>query len=303
VSRPKSWHVHREGRADASPPEVESRSELRRSCRHGASSSPAVRPPFRVLPVRRVSPYGLGDSSLAFAQWAGLRGLPRVRRSLQDSSPDANPLVGLVLLQSMTRTEPLRSRPASAPLPLLGFLAPSAHEATGSDSRRACLTRLRSAFRLPRPLDALLLPKPVRLFFTPVALVGFTLQRFPLRTRRAPSREALPLVAFVGGTPRGAPPSRPRLLEDGFGPGGLQGFELIRNPFVRSPAVRPNDWSRLLSWVSMLSRVFAPPITARPLPCLLSCTSGRRARGPTNLCSRVSMTGGLAGLSRDCRPS
>jgi len=295
--------VCREGRADASPPEVESRSELRRSCRHDASSSPAVRPPFRVLPMRRVSPYGLGDSSVALAQWAGLRGFPRVHRSLQDSSPDANPLVGLVLLQSMTRTEPRRSRPASTPLPLLGFLAPSAHEATGSDSRRACLTRLRCAFRLPRPLDALLLPKPVRLFFTPVALVGFTLQRFPLRTRRAPSRETLPLVALSMAR-LAAPRLRAlRLLKDGFGPGSLQGFELVRNPFVRPPAVRPNDWSRLLSWVSMLSRVLPPPITARPLPCLLSCTSGRRARGPTNLCSRVSMTGGWACLSRDCRPS
>jgi hypothetical protein len=39
------------------------------------------------------------------------------------------------------------------------------------------------------------------------------------------------------------------------------------------------------------------------MPCLLSCTSERRARGPTNLCSRVSMAGRLAGLSRDCRPS
>jgi hypothetical protein len=53
----------------------------------------------------------------------------------------------------------------------------------------------------------------------------------------------------------------------------------------------------------MLSRVFPPPVTARPMPCLLSCTSVRRARGPTDLCSRVSMTGGLARLSRDRRPS
>jgi hypothetical protein len=57
--------------------------------------------------------------------------------------------------------------------PLLRFLAPLTLEATGSDQHRACLTRLCSAYRLSQPLDALLLPKPVRLCFAPVTPLGF----------------------------------------------------------------------------------------------------------------------------------
>jgi hypothetical protein len=53
------------------------------------------------------------------------------------------------------------------------FLAPLTLEATGSDPHRACLTRLCSACRLSQPLDALLLPKPVRLCFAPVTPLGF----------------------------------------------------------------------------------------------------------------------------------
>jgi len=253
--------------------------------------------------MHRVSPYKLGDSSVALAQWAGLRGFPRVHRSLQDSSPDANPLVGLVLLQSMTRTEPLRSRPASAPLPLLGFLAPSAHEATGSDSCRACLTRLRSAFRLPRPLDALLLPKPFRLSFTPVALVGFTLQRFPLRTRRAPSRETLPLLAFSMARPAAPRLRALRLRKMALGPVAFRG---LSSSGIRSSGRRP--LSRATGADSSPGFQCSPgfsPLRSRRGHCRASsrALSSRRARGPTNLCSRVSMTGGWAGLSRDCRPS
>jgi len=44
--------------------------------------------------------------------------------------------------------------------------------------------RLCSAFGFSQPLDALLLPKPVRLCFTPVTLMGFALQRLPLLTSR-----------------------------------------------------------------------------------------------------------------------
>lgn len=79
--------------------------------------------------------------------------------------------------------------------------SPSTHEASGSDLRRACLTRLCSAFRLFQPPDALLLPGPSRLCFTPVTPMGFALQRFsPLACRRdLPVR--LPLLTLAAKNP------------------------------------------------------------------------------------------------------
>jgi hypothetical protein len=59
----------------------------------------------------------------------------------------------------------------------VGFAAPTAYKKTGSDQHRAYLTRLCNAFGLSQPLDALLLPNPFRLCFTPVTLMGFALQR------------------------------------------------------------------------------------------------------------------------------
>jgi len=121
--------------------------------------------------------------------------------------PDANPLVGLVLLQSITR-----AKPPVAWLPLLEFRSPSAYAGNGKRLDRGCLPRLCSVFRLSQPLDALLLPNPSRLCFTPETLLGFLLQRFPLRTGRARLSAPLSLVAFLARSLAGShgtfPPSR-----------------------------------------------------------------------------------------------
>jgi len=77
-----------------------------------------------------------------------------------------------------------------------GLVAPTAHRVTGSDQHRDYLSRLCSAYGFSQPLDALLLPKPLRLCFTPVALMGFALQRLPLPTSRQRLSTRLALLAF-----------------------------------------------------------------------------------------------------------
>ena len=146
------------------------------------------------------------DSSLTFTPLeVGLRGLPAVPRSPQTDKFTTNPLMDFALLQSFTRAgpsfvaEPPRMNPAVrySGHTLLRFLAPTAHEVTGSDLRRACLARLCSASRLSQPPDALLPPKPCRFCFAPVALMGFALQRFSLPNCRDASRPPLPLLTFL----------------------------------------------------------------------------------------------------------
>jgi hypothetical protein len=82
----------------------------------------------------------------------------------------------LMDLSSAPEYDPYRT--AAVQPPLLRFSGPSTHEATGSDLRRVCLTRLCYAFRLSQPLDVFFLPQPLRLCFAPVAPLGFALQRF-----------------------------------------------------------------------------------------------------------------------------
>jgi hypothetical protein len=83
------------------------------------------------------------------------------------------PLVGL---GSASEYDPKQAADEQHPLMRSG--CPSTHEATGSDPHRVCLTRLCCAFRLSQPPDASFLPRPARLCFTPVAPLGFSLQRF-----------------------------------------------------------------------------------------------------------------------------
>jgi hypothetical protein len=61
-----------------------------------------------------------------------------------------------------------------------GVLHPTTHTVASSDLHRVYLTRLRSAFRLSQPLDALLRLQPFRPCFMPVAPLGFRFQRFSL---------------------------------------------------------------------------------------------------------------------------
>jgi hypothetical protein len=159
-------------------------------------SSCAASSPWRTLPLlqfTRPSEYCRGggiaawvdDPSLAFTPLGvGIRGLPNRPGLAETDKFTPDPLVDFALLQSMTRAGPPASRVTEATrhrrLTLLGFRAPTAHEVAGSDVRRACLTRLRCVFRLPRPLDAFFPPSPCRSCFVPAALVGFALQRVSL---------------------------------------------------------------------------------------------------------------------------
>jgi hypothetical protein len=97
----------------------------------------------------------------------------------------------------------LPARTAAEAAPLLRFVPPSTHQATGSDLHRVCLTRLCDAFRLSQPLGVSFLPEPFRPCFVPVTPLGFALQRFvPLACRRHLSVR-LPLVELLAKRPAG----------------------------------------------------------------------------------------------------
>jgi hypothetical protein len=190
----------------------------------------------------------------------------------------------------------------------VGFVAPTACEDTGSDLHRAYLTRLCSAYGLSQPLDALLLPNPARLCFTPVTLMGFALQRLsPLASRPCLSTPSAPpdvgvseaFAAWRAALPpegsRAAPeprtlrPSPCRNLqshvplqpsEEVHGSTrahrrhkrAFRGSNLTRDPFVRSAMVsRTTGADPLLGFQP--SRVFPLPATRRPTPTLLPCAS------------------------------
>jgi hypothetical protein len=124
-------------------------------------------------------------------------------------------------------------RQASSPL---GFL-PFSVLTRGSDSRRAYLTRLRSARRFFQPRSASLPPWPSRPCFMPLALLGFyppepSLDEQPWRLSTPAPLLTLPpgSVSARYGKPRAA---------GSFPLDRLQGFPLPASPF------RP---SRMLFW-------------------------------------------------------
>jgi len=91
-------------------------------------------------------------------------------------------------------------KPLLAEPPLMGFPAPSAYEAGGSDQHRACLTRLCCAFGLSQTLDALFLPRPLRLCFTPRTLMGFLSPEVFPPPRPEHLSMVLPLLTFCSGS-------------------------------------------------------------------------------------------------------
>jgi hypothetical protein len=143
----------------------------------------------------RVPPYWLTVPPWPWAlrRAPGLRGLPQgaapmdMRAYPPASSPGLRSAPG-----STTRYGLPRLREAT----LLGFPAPSTHQATGSDLHRDCRSRLCGVPRLSQPLDALLHPWPLRPCFVPVAPMGFR------PSEVSPSRPSphlsmtLPLVTF-----------------------------------------------------------------------------------------------------------
>jgi len=182
---------------------------------------------------------------------------------------DPRPLVDFALLQSMTRTEPPLSR-----LALLGFRAPTAFQAPGSDLHRAYLTRLCCVSRLSQPPDAFIPPGTARPCFVPMTLLGFPLQRFPLPAAGVPLSRSLPLVAFghlsvagewhvrqvTGGSTGLSGLRQSSRVYPVRSPNHLQGFALGRKSVHRTPGDYTMASEPFLSWV------FSPPGFSPRLP-------------------------------------
>jgi hypothetical protein len=90
-----------------------------------------------------------------------------------------------------------------------GVCRPTTLEETGSDQHRACLTRLCNAYRLSRPLDALLRLQPFPPCFMRVTPLGFCLQRFSLSGSEESLTTSIPSMPFIVAPPK--PASRFRL--------------------------------------------------------------------------------------------
>lgn len=127
---------------------------------------------------------------------------------------------------------------------LLSFLSPSALEDTGSHLTTGLPHPPCCTHRFSQPFDALLPPRPFRIYFAPVTLLGFV----PFRGFPPPHAERLsaghPLLALRCFQRR------------------LQGFERAVDPYSHSKAregFRAAD--PLLGF--HLSRVFSPSATAR----------------------------------------
>jgi hypothetical protein len=153
------------------PSRVKSRGGLDVTHRCACPSSRAVGLPFRVCQAfSRILLVTFSPSGLGLANWP--LGFFRTPFEAVRNAP-YRPLMGL---GSTSEYDPKRT--ADEQHPFMGFGGPSTHEAPGSDLHRVCLTRLRYAFRLFQPLDVSFFPEPFRLCFTPVAPLGFPLQRF-----------------------------------------------------------------------------------------------------------------------------
>jgi hypothetical protein len=160
----------------------------------------------------------------------------------------------------LTRNGPPRSREAT----LMGFPAPTTHQATGSDQHRDCRSRLCNALRLSQPLDALLHPLPLRPCFGPVAPMGFRPSEVsPPRLSGAPLGDPAPPDVVVGASVTGRCPSPLRSLQSLRHPVSFRG---------RSTAVRSNTYRELAFRGSNLtgSPLFlpvgvTPPAGADPL--------------------------------------
>jgi len=89
--------------------------------------------------------------------------------------------------------------------PFRGVWCPSTLTEAGSDQHRVYLTRLCSASRFFRPLDALLHLQPFRPCFMPVTPLGFDLQRFSL-PGSGPRLSTKPVLLAVLGDRNPRPP-------------------------------------------------------------------------------------------------
>jgi hypothetical protein len=223
-----------------SPSEYSDRLELRAPrLRDGLLPSCSQRALQSLSGARGIT-VSVSDPPLVLAsEETDLRGLPACPRQAGTRRSCLDPLMDFVLLQGMTRTGPPLARP-----PLMGSVAPTAHQVTGSDQHRAYHTRLCHAFGFSQPLDVLLLPKPLRPCFMPVALMGFALQRLSLlASRQRLSALPAPPDVFVGesfAAWRARPTRRSGTRPSGeaLGPSPLRDLQLPAVPLASEEASR-----------------------------------------------------------------
>jgi hypothetical protein len=153
------------------------------------------------------------------------------------------------------------------------FVAPSALVESGSDQHRTCRIRLRYVFRLSQPPDALFLPRPFRLCFTPVAPLGFSLQRFAPLASPTPSLDGPAPPGVIG---RG-PPKRARNPALQVAPSGQFRFRVTLRAGNRSRRARPAPGRRRVghAWTHIPAHLVRPVGPERT--CALSFLTGRSA--------------------------
>jgi hypothetical protein len=174
--------------------------------------------PFRVSRPLKYGPYRLGHSALPLALSSAVR-LSLQRGSAGDCSVSSRVLSWGLASGSSFAQQYLVSRPQSAD-PSLGLLFPSAHQGSKVHFSRAQPARYVPPSGFGHPLDGFLPSVPCRFFFTPAALLGFTLRSFLLSKgiRGVTTRMSPPAVSPIGIPAAVAVgrPNRPRLL--GFNP-------------------------------------------------------------------------------------
>jgi len=202
--------------------------------------------PARCLSLAAL-PCRFPDPGILSCRW------PRVRRAVA-SPPETEVLFGGHSFTDACSPRRLRHRRAAISLGVERssheVLPPTARQTSRSDrhpaslfplmpvTRRACLTRLRYAFRFSQPLDVLFLSKPFQPCFVLVALMGFRLRSVPLPSSCAAVSRPLDLSSSASpsaGSPSVLPPPVP-----------VQGFGHLVSPLPRP--VLPGTRDSLLPW-------------------------------------------------------
>jgi len=167
--------------------------------------------------------------------------------------------------------------------PLLGFFVPLQHHRSGRLLPRGPNLEYRPHPRFRTVLAGILPTSPLRACFIPEALLGFSLQGFPLvrRLRRFRAEDPLlpfPSVATAALTGCLGLPASQSL-------GRLQGFSLRTSPFSSALSFRPSR-RPFPSWVSSSLGVFLPSVMGR-LRRHLSCA--RVDRSPARVAVRPAL--------------
>ena len=161
----------------------------------GIAARPLASPPPAVLfwnwllvqsfPPRQVSPAWVGRFHFAVGRFLGCVAFPESSPPVTVKRP-TDPLFEFHLPLESCPTKPSRTD-RSQTAPLMDFRSLQHMQEPEIHLARALPARLVAPSGFGYPLDALLSLVPGRFYFTPAALMGFTLRSFPL-SKRHPSR-------------------------------------------------------------------------------------------------------------------